>query len=344
MEWTDFLKHIVTKSKEFGAPMYATFELTPLCNFNCNMCYIHLTPEQAKKQGTLLSTEQWLHIAAETKRLGVLGAEITGGEALTRQDFHKLYEEFIRMGYLISLRSNGYLLQGDVLELIRKYKPRCLSITLYGASDETYEKICGISDGFSVVTHNIYKLRDAGININLSVTVTKDNINDKDKLIEWAKLNGFSISFFGGLIKPIRFAQRSIEHLKTDYYDVDPEAEIPFRVIPNRGEYLHPFSMCRDFGTKFCITWDGRMTLCNCFPSIWSKVLTQSVGEAYKELYLQLEKIKRPAECLNCQVIDYCVACPAQFVSETGDFEKTCESVCRKAKVCYLMSHTSAEK
>ena len=339
MEWIEYLKHIETKSKENGTPTSAIFELTPLCNFNCNMCYIHLSPEQANKQGVLLSTEQWLHLATEAKRLGVLGAEVTGGEAVTRQDFSVLYEELIRMGYLLTLRSNGYMLQGDVLKLLKKYKPRCVSITIYGASDETYQKICGISDGFSVVTRNILELREAGVNIKVSTTVTKENISDKEKLIEWAQRNDFTIYFFGGLIRPIRLAQRSIDHLKADYiFHNDINMPLPSRRILNKEAYLPPFSMCREYGTKFCITWDGRMTLCNCFPSVWSNVLTQSVGDAFKDLYLQLEKIQRPPECLDCQVIDYCVACPAQLLSETGSYEKTCEDVCRRAKARYFMS------
>ena len=340
MKWADYSIELIEKCKKAGIPCGATFEMTPLCNFNCNMCYIHLSPEEAKKQGKLLTTDQWLRIAEEAKSLGTLGIELTGGEAVTRPDFPFLYEKLIKMGFLITLRSNGYRIRGDLLELLKHYKPRCISITLYGASDETYYKVTGIKDGFSVVTQNILALREAGINLNLTVTVTKDNIGDRKKLKEWANENGFFISFYGGLLTPIRSAKRSIEHLKADFgIDFGKANNLtPNREIVDREQYMHPFSKCREYGAKFCVSWDGRMTICNCFPSVWADALNQSVKDAYKELYQKLNRLNRPSECADCQFIDYCGACPARLLSDTGSHEKTNESICKKARVNYLHS------
>ena len=337
MEWSEYAKILVEKSKKSRTPSNASFELTPYCNFNCNMCYIHLSPEQAKKQGTLLSTDQWIHLAAEAKKLGTIGLEITGGEATTRSDFPILYETFVKMGYIISLRSNGYLLHGELLELLKKYKPRYVCITLYGGSDDTYRKVCGISDGFTVVSNNILALREAGINVELTVTMTNDNINDREIIKKWAGDNEFGIAFYGGLISPIRSAKRSIRHLKVDYNVSDAIADfnISDRVVQNREKYMHPFWMCREYGARFCISWDGRMTLCNCFPIVWSDPFSQSLEDAFKSLYLKLDKVRRPLECASCQVIDYCGVCPVRFLSETGSCENTCESLCKIAKINY---------
>ncbi len=340
MGWSDYSRMIIEKSKKQGVPVSATFELTPFCNFACNMCYVRLTPEQANKQGKMLNTEQWIHIAEEAKRLGTLGLEITGGEAITRPDFPVLYERFIRLGFLVSLRSNGYLLEGETLKLITKYKPRYVSITLYGASDETYKKVCGIENGFSTVAQNVSHLKEAGVLTNLTVTLTNDNYSDRGKLVEWAKNNGFFISFYGALITPIRAAKRSIEHLRINY-DVNYPDVTNYntnRIVKNREDFMHPFSSCRDYGSKFCVTWDGRMTLCSCFAEIWSDALSQSINDAYKQLYERLNQIKRPTECISCQYIDHCGACPVKFLSETGDYEKTCESLCRKAKISCIIN------
>ena len=73
----------------------------------CNMCYIHLTPEQAASQGRLLNTSEWIDLADQAKRLGVVNLEVTGGEAATRSDFPILYEKFVKMGFLVTLRTNG---------------------------------------------------------------------------------------------------------------------------------------------------------------------------------------------------------------------------------------------
>ena len=123
MKWSEYAAQLSERGIEACKPTMAVFELTPLCNFNCYMCFIHLTPEQARAQGEALSTEEWLRIARDAKRLGVFCIEVTGGEAVTRPDFPILYEAFIKMGYLITLRSNGYLLRGETLKLLKKYKP-----------------------------------------------------------------------------------------------------------------------------------------------------------------------------------------------------------------------------
>ena len=59
--------HIMTylhqKGRALGLPIAGTFELTPRCNFNCPMCYIHMTLEQQRQVGTELTAQQWLQLA-----------------------------------------------------------------------------------------------------------------------------------------------------------------------------------------------------------------------------------------------------------------------------------------
>ena len=338
MEWSSYSKILREKCKKAGKPYAATFELTPLCNFNCNMCYIHLSPDQMKRQGRLLKTSEWLKLAEESKKNGVMTLELTGGEAVTRSDFPELYRAFIKMGFMINLRSNGYLLSGDNLELLKKYKPRRVSISLYGASNETYDKICGIKDGFSVVESNIFALREAGISVQLTGTLTKENMDDRLLLHAWAEKNDLFISFFGGLFTPIGEAKRAIDHLRIDSditsYYLNKKVT-PHRNVENRKKYSSPFWMCNGFGTKFCISWDGHMTLCNCLPCIWSDPQKDGVLEAFRSLYRKLNSIERPHECNECNFIDFCGNCPARLYSDAGDPEKTCDKICAIAYECY---------
>ena len=346
MKWDEYVQALLQKCKASRIPASATFELTPLCNFNCNMCYIHLTKEQAAQQGEMLSTEQWLRIAGEAKQQGCFALELTGGEAATRPDFAELYEALAKMGYLMTLRSNGYLLHGDTLALLAKYKPLHVGITLYGGTDETYRKVCGVRDGFSRVQENVFALRESGINVELSVTETKDNVDDRPILNEWARQHDLFITYFGGLVTPIRSAKRSIDHLRVDYspYIEDSEVCPPTVSTDDKEKYMSPFCMCRGFGTKFCVSWDGRMTLCNLLPSIWSDVLRKSVGDAYVSLYQQLDELTRPAECIKCQFLNHCGVCPARLLSETGTHSQISPKLCREARLSYAAAHRNNER
>ena len=48
---------IQEKTREADIPWSGSFELTPLCNLDCKMCYVHLQDPSVKHQ--MLSGEQW---------------------------------------------------------------------------------------------------------------------------------------------------------------------------------------------------------------------------------------------------------------------------------------------
>ena len=150
------------KGRRLGLPIAGTFELTARCNFNCPMCYVHLTPEQLKATGREeLTAQQWLDIAKEAKDRGMIFALLTGGEPLVRKDFFEIYDGMRQMGILVSINSNGSMLKGDILERFLKNPPSRFNISLYGGNNETYRNMCGIP-AYDQVKENIRALRQAG--------------------------------------------------------------------------------------------------------------------------------------------------------------------------------------
>ena len=339
MDWYTYSQILLDKCKEREIPYHVGFELTPLCNFDCNMCYVHLSPEEVQKEGKILTTDQWIHLAEEAKKLGAVSIEVTGGEAATRADFPELYKHFIKMGFLIVLRTNGYLFKGQLLELLKQYKPRLVMITLYGASDETYKRVCGIENGFTIVTKNILDIKKANIPIRLSSTITTENMNDVQLMKEWAKEHDLNLSLSGHLFTPNRGSNRSITNLQVRYPDEEymiPEDIKPLkREIADKEKYLNPFWMCRSFGAKCSITWDGKMVLCNSNSSIKKEPLITGFAEAYHELYKEYKAIQRPEKCRNCEYIDLCTICPSMMYSSTGSMEETSDDLCKYAYRTY---------
>ena len=65
-------------------PLKGTFELSARCNFNCNMCYVHLSEDQIKNIGRELTNEEWLEIARQARDAGMLYLTLTGGEVFAR--------------------------------------------------------------------------------------------------------------------------------------------------------------------------------------------------------------------------------------------------------------------
>ena len=100
-----------SKGKQLGLPIAGNFELTARCNFNCPMCYVHMSEEQVAASGKELTAQQWLKIAKEARDQGMIFALLTGGEPVVRKDFFEIYKGMKEMGLLISVNSNGSMLQ-----------------------------------------------------------------------------------------------------------------------------------------------------------------------------------------------------------------------------------------
>lgn len=169
-------------------PLSGTFELSPVCNFSCRMCYVRKTQKEVDSSPRpLLTLDQWLDIANQARKEGMLYLLLTGGEPLLWPDFWELYEKLIRMGFLISINTNGSLIDDAAIEKFRKLPPVRINITLYGASDKTYETLCRAKNVFSKVDHAITGLKKAGISVKLNCSLTPYNAGDLEAMLSYAQ-------------------------------------------------------------------------------------------------------------------------------------------------------------
>ena len=120
---------LLNKAYKAKVPVNATIELTPLCNMSCKMCYVHLHPDEVKMQGGLHSVSEWLQIAEEMKRAGVLFVLLTGGEPLSYPGFKELYTKMHKMGLILTINTNGTLLNEEWADFFSYLKPRRINIT-----------------------------------------------------------------------------------------------------------------------------------------------------------------------------------------------------------------------
>ena len=64
------------------------------------------------------------------------GVTFSGGEPLLRDDFSEIYEELSKLGCIISINSNGYLVNDKIKELFKKYPPNRINVSIYGSDDD----------------------------------------------------------------------------------------------------------------------------------------------------------------------------------------------------------------
>ena len=89
---------LIKRAKERKTPINGSLELLPLCNMNCDMCYVRLSREEMERKGRLCTADEWLEIGRQMKEAGVLFLLLTGGEPLLFPDFKRMYLELRKMG------------------------------------------------------------------------------------------------------------------------------------------------------------------------------------------------------------------------------------------------------
>ena len=165
----EFWNTLRKKASEKRVPIHGHFELTPRCNFNCKMCYVHLSGDQLTTSE--LSFEQWVEIIDGAIENGMIFASITGGECLLVPYFDELYLYLKSRGVLIFVLTNGFLLDRKA-ELFAKHPPAHIQVSVYGWDETTYRNVTERT-AYTKVIENIKMIHDLGISISVAVTASK---------------------------------------------------------------------------------------------------------------------------------------------------------------------------
>ena len=147
-------KRLWYKAGKNKIPFSIAFELLPVCNLSCKMCYVRKSMDYVKKNGGLIRAKEWISYAKEAADLGMLFPLLTGGEPLLHPDFKEIFIAMQKMGMQISINSNATLIDKEMAKWFSEHCPTRINITLYGASPETYKLLCGSADAY-------YKVREA---------------------------------------------------------------------------------------------------------------------------------------------------------------------------------------
>lgn len=317
-------------------PLKGIFELTARCNFNCKMCYVHLAEEQIQKQGRELTNEEWLRIAKEAKEAGTLYLILTGGEVFVRPGFRELYEELSEMGFLIQIYSNGYAVDENVVAWLKQRPPMALRFTLYGASNTTYQKVCGVKDGYDRVIHAIDLVKEAGIPLYTVGTIIKDNVNDLEKMYLLAREKKIKFQHSIGVVSPVRGATQDAINCRITVQDLSEEefrqTEKKQRLYPKTE---HLFGRCANYRIGYSVSWDGKMLHCAFMDEPNVSLLTTDFMTAWKQMNKMLDEILIPEKCLGCKYEGFCKRCPGILAAECGKPNAITDAFCQRAEFLY---------
>ena len=318
------INYLERKARAKGVPIKGTFELTPLCNLDCKMCYVHLTSEQmAHSHKSMLNVEQWKRIMQDAIDHGMMFALLTGGEAMLHPGFDELYLFLRDQGVKVTVNTNALLLSKERIDFFRQNPPAELHITLYGADEDTYELVTG-HRAFSRVWHNILAAKDAGIPLCVGLTPSKYIRDGLESAIRILKSLGVRYGINSALSDPREETGRAgVEHdmsiaeyiqLQKRLQEMDGtepqsvrEEDVP---VPggNVQEEQRGFR-CGGGRSAFSIVWYGGMQPCLSAENIQVDLTVVPFANAWKQIFKTVSEYPVPRECFGCPYEGFCTVC-----------------------------------
>jgi len=281
-----------------------------------------------------LTTGQVLRILDELAEAGTLWLLMTGGDPLIRKDFAEIYLHAKKLGFLITVFTNGALVTDALADLFAEWRPFTVEITLYGHTRATYETMTAKRGSHRRTREGIRRLLDRGVPIELKSVATTLNHHEMDDMKHWVEALGLEFRF-DQVINPrkdgghaplaVRLAPDAVLAMDLDDQErVDAWVEFMCKFDRRQvddGRLYH----CGAGLVNFNITAYGELTMCGMSLRPGYGLKTGSFREGW-ERALPIERATRYSReyaCTICDLISLCGACPAMAEMENGDPETT---------------------
>ncbi len=358
------------KTAHAGLPLNGTLELTPRCNLRCKMCYIH-RPDCLPGELSLRPLSFWLELAEQLRQAGTLVLVVTGGETFLYPQAEPLLERLRAMGFVISLNTNGTLLDKRRLDWLGELRPAKVNLSLYGASNETYARLCGCEEGFDRLRAAIDGLLARGLNVYLNGTLTPENAADIPAMASFARERGlilhstaflFPAGRYGlhncpSRLSPEAAAKATLElerlQLGEEAFLAKCRAYAERLQTGGRGGFQGTEecgrSNCLGGRNSFAVSWDGQLMPCVSNGGIRIPLEPSGFREAWVRLRAAVEALPLPTDCGGCPWAPVCNVCPAGLYNETGAFDRLADYPCAyvraaaEARLACLKKHEEKE-
>ncbi len=349
-------RRLFDSAKSKLLPISGSLELLPLCNMNCDMCYVRLSREEMERTGQMHGAGEWLSVAKQMKDAGVIFLLLTGGEPLLHPDFKEIYLGLKKMGFVLTVNTNGTLIDEDWAMFFAQNKPRKINISLYGSNSDTYKNLCHY-DGYEKTVNAIRLLRSHDVHVRMNATIAKKNMDDVEDLIRLSQELDALINVDSYLQPSVREREKEFDlqsrmtpeeaaqiNFTADKLTMSPEG---FRtMLESKVQYAENFSekdyvstemSCLAGKCSFTINWQGEMRPCVIMGQPGISVFEHSFEEAWKFLTEETKNIHISEKCGRCRYRTFCHICAASALYETGSFNGVPEYLCRYSEESYRL-------
>lgn len=333
-------RFLESQARERGIPLHGIFELTPLCNLDCRMCYIHLN-ESYFDPNQLLPPNIWLALMEQAYTAGMRKATLTGGECLTYTDFEQVFLFLKKLGVGIGILSNGVLMDSKRIDFFNRNRPEYVKVSLYGSNEEAYERVTGYKV-FGKVYNNLLAMKDAGLNVQVTITPSRFMLEDMRPLVELIHFLNIPYEINCRLISPRKNTGRGTEDLTIDQYldlyriraELNQQNLTPmdYEELPDekRDGSAQYGLRCGAGRSSFAVDYKGRMMACVALDEYSVPILDVGFEEAWTQIKKYAMNYPIPCECVGCIYEPICIHCQGQHKNApSGHCDKI---ICERTK------------
>lgn len=329
---------LLNQARAKNIPMNGSIELLPLCNLNCKMCYVRLSKEEMEAQGRMRTVDEWLDIARQMKESGVLFLLLTGGEPLMYPGFRELFVALKKMGMILTINTNGTLLDESWAQFFAENKPRRINITVYGSCEETYRDLCRAPKGFEQAVNAVRLLKEKGVDVKVSGSATKANEADIEGIIRLAHELQVPAVIDTYMMPAVRERSLPYDHQSR----LDPKAAARVRIrslelemtketfkqyrkmtlaqidgfVP--GEEREENIGCMAGNCSFAVNWQGNLQPCVILSHLNANVFEVGFQNAWNYVMEEAKNLKTSSKCSVCRLRPLCRTCVAAGITEEG--------------------------
>ena len=330
-------------------------EVTARCNNDCNHCYINLPAGDIGAKDQELSLQEIDELADEAVSLGALWCLITGGEPLLRKDFTEIYLTLKRKGLLVSVFTNANLINEDHIELFKKYPPRDIEVSVYGVTEDTYERVTKKPGTFEAFKRGLELILDNGIPLRLKAMVMRSNLS------EFSEIANFCRQYTKDYFRFDPFLHKRLDGDEFRNKGIVSERLSPQEIIfverndPDRSSALynscekliipdlksntsrHLFQCGAGVGNA-TIGYNGFLRLCTSLnhPNCVYDLRKGNLIDAWHNFVPKVREMQSHRQdylekCNVCPLINLCIWCPAHAYLENGELDAPVDYFCKVA-------------
>jgi radical SAM protein with 4Fe4S-binding SPASM domain len=296
-----------------------------------------------------LATGQVIDLLAAAADDGCLFMLLSGGEPLLREDFFEIYKAAKRLGLIVTVFTNAGLITERHADVFGEFPPHLVEVTVYGATEATYERVTSVPGSFRRSRKGIELLLDRRIPVGLKTMILRDNVQEVLAMEAWAKGLGAQFRMdplltprLDGGLEPLE--QRvnpetavDIELAATDRRRRTREFVERHRTSEEAPRPRTRLYYCGAGWTNFYLDPLGQMQPCLMSGSIKYNALGMGFRSAWDALTSAVDEASWEGlgGCSGCADILLCGYCPGLFELEKTTPAKPPEYLCRLGRRRY---------